>query len=109
MPHARKDTNSAAPPVFSPLRGELRPNGGKIGAGANARHDQSHIRIIRSAAAFRRNPRDVLVRVFDIAGFAMDAVLPIDHEPGLTSLFHPFVHRSRTVARRWSGIDVVLG
>jgi hypothetical protein len=34
LPHARKDTNSAAPPVFSPLRGELRPNGGKIGAGA---------------------------------------------------------------------------
>jgi hypothetical protein len=32
LPHARKDTNLAAPPVLPPLRGELRPNGGKIGA-----------------------------------------------------------------------------
>ena len=69
----------------------------------------SHIGIIRSATAFRRHPADVLVGVFDIAGFAVDAVLRIDDKARLPAVFRPFVNRSRTVARRGSGIDVVLG
>ena len=38
----------------------------------------SHIRIVRTAAAFRRDPHDVLRRVLDIAGLAMHAVLRVD-------------------------------
>jgi hypothetical protein len=43
--------------------------------------DLSHIRIIRPAAAFRRHPVNVLGRVLDVAGFAVDAVLSIDLQP----------------------------
>jgi hypothetical protein len=32
LPHARKDTKPAAPPVMFAPHGDLRPNGGKIGA-----------------------------------------------------------------------------
>ena len=40
----------------------------------------SHIRVVRPAAAFGRNPGDVLIRVLDVAGFAVDAILRVDHE-----------------------------
>src|SRR5437764_1090278 len=39
----------------------------------------SHIRVIRAAPAFRGNPGDVPVGVLDIAGFAMNAILGVDH------------------------------
>jgi len=39
-----------------------------------------HIRIVRPAAAFGRDPVDVLVRILDIAGFAVNAVLRVDLE-----------------------------
>ena len=37
-----------------------------------------HAGVVRSAAAFRCDPDDVLRRVFDIAGLAMHTVLRID-------------------------------
>ena len=41
----------------------------------------SHVRIVRPAAALRRDPVDVLRRILDVAGFAVDAVLRVDLEP----------------------------
>src|SRR6478752_6980329 len=41
-------------------------------------HKSSHVRIVRPAAAFGRDPDDVLRRVLDIAGLAMHAVLRVD-------------------------------
>ena len=69
----------------------------------------SHVRIFRPAAALRRHPGDVAVGVLDVAGFAVDAVLRVDHEPRLSALLHPFVDAGRAIARRGPGIDVVLG
>src|SRR5271170_1317558 len=69
----------------------------------------SHIRIIRPAAAFGRYPVDVLVGVLDVAGFAVDAVLRVDDVARLAALLDPFVDAGRAIARRRSGIDVVLG
>jgi hypothetical protein len=40
----------------------------------------SHIRIVRASTAFGRNPGDVFIGVLDIAGFAVDAVLGVDHK-----------------------------
>src|SRR5690349_7108225 len=70
---------------------------------------RSHIWIIRPAAAFGRHPGDVLVGVFDIAGFTVDAVLRVDHKAWLAGFLDPFINGSRAVTRRRSGIDVVLG
>ena len=53
-----------------------RPNAPTPGRSA------SHIRIVRPAAALGRHPGDVLVRVLDVAGFAVDAVLRVDDEFG---------------------------
>jgi hypothetical protein len=46
-----------------------------------------HIRIVWPAAAFRRNPVDVLRGILDVAGFAMHAVLRIDDEARIASRF----------------------
>src|SRR5262249_25791413 len=43
---------------------------------------RSHIRIIRPAPALGRNPGDVLIGIFDVASFAMNAILRVDHETG---------------------------
>src|SRR5471030_2395939 len=50
-----------------------------------------HIWVIRSAAAFRRNPGDVLIRVLDVAGFAVDAILRVDDELRAACLLDPFI------------------
>jgi hypothetical protein len=42
----------------------------------------SHCLVIRPAAALRWNPGNVAVRILDVTGFAVDAVLGIDHEAG---------------------------
>ena len=36
-----------------------------------------HVRIVRSAAAFRRDPVNVLTRVLDVAGFTVNTILCI--------------------------------
>src|SRR5690349_5136641 len=41
----------------------------------------SHVGIVRSAAAFRYDPIDVLARVLDVAGLAVNAVLGVDLQP----------------------------
>src|SRR6266581_2356832 len=69
----------------------------------------SHIRIIRPAPAFGRNPSYVLVRVFDVTGFTVNTVLRINHEAGLAGFLNPFINGRRAVTCRRSGIDVVLG
>ena len=40
----------------------------------------SHIGVIGSAAALGRNPGDVSIGILDVARFAVDAVLRVDHE-----------------------------
>src|SRR5688572_2524756 len=58
-----------------------------------------HVRIVRSAATFGDHPLDVLLRVLDVAGLAVHAILGVDLEAGVAALRHEFVHPSRTVAR----------
>ena len=69
----------------------------------------SHVGVIRPAAAFRGNPGDVLVRILDVAGFAVDAVLRVDHEFWGAGLLDPFINASGAVTRRRSGKNVMLG
>src|SRR5580658_5416645 len=85
---ARTQGHKAGPPSsrVPALQGSLGRNGGEIAAAA-----ESHIRIIRTAAAFGRDPGDILVRVLDVAGFAVDAVLPVDHVTGLARILDPFI------------------
>ena len=42
----------------------------------------SHVGVVGPSKTFRRNPRNVLRGVLDIAGFAMHTVLGVDLEPG---------------------------
>src|SRR5262245_11375463 len=87
----------------SPRTNELaakRPSPG--GAG-------SHVRIVRPAAAFRRHPDDILVRVLDVAGFAVDAVLRVDLEARARRFLDPFIDAGRTITAGGPRIDVMLG
>src|SRR5438105_11044169 len=58
---------------------------------------QSHGLVVGSAAAFRWNPGNIAVGILHVAGFAVDAVLGVDHEFGTTSLLHPFIDTGRTI------------
>src|SRR3954447_5380201 len=69
----------------------------------------SHRLVIGSAATLRRNPRDVTVGVFHVAGFAVNTILSIDDEPGSGGLLDPLIYRRRTIPARWPGKDIVLG
>src|SRR5215204_2031979 len=69
----------------------------------------SHIHVVRPAAALGRNPVDVLVRVLDVAGFAVDAVLGVDLVAHAALALDPFVHTRRAVELRGAAIDIVLG
>ena len=126
LPKARKHANPAAPRYSRaewlprPERRQNRggrecntPSCGRAGLAAGPSvtpsGGMSHIRIIRSAPAFRRNPSYVLVRIFDVTGFAMNAVLRVNDEAGLAGLLNPFINSRRAVTCRRSGIDVVLG
>src|SRR5262245_66006366 len=70
---------------------------------------RSHVRIARPAPALGGNPGDVLIRVLDIAGLAVNAVLRVDHVAGPTPLLHPFIDTGRAIARRRTTVDIVLG
>ena len=63
-----------------------------------------HIRIIRSAAAFGYSPINILCRVFDVAGFAVDAILAVDPEEFFTVFLDDFVNGGRAIALRRFGI-----
>src|SRR5208282_1804624 len=72
----------------------------------------SHARIVRSAPAFRRDPDDVLPRILDVAGLAVNAVRGIDLQPlcrtarGLVG--DEFVNRGRTIALLRSVVDLEI-
>src|SRR5260370_195014 len=44
-----------------------------------------HVRVIGPAAALRYHPIDVLLRVLNVAGFAMHAILRVDLQPLLAA------------------------
>src|SRR5262249_54024510 len=58
---------------------------------------QLHVGIVRATAAFGGGPIDVLRRVFDIAGFAVDAVLRVDLEARALLLLHDFIDAGRAI------------
>src|SRR5688500_14096345 len=58
-----------------------------------------HVRVVRAAAAFGNDPLDVLLRVLDVAGLAVNAVLRVDLQPRRPAVTHEFVDSSRTVTR----------
>ncbi len=69
-----------------------------------------HIRVVRPAAALGRGPDDVLRRVLDVAGFAVDAVLGVDLEARVLALLvvEHLVDarqgsRAAPVRRTWAG------
>src|SRR6266852_267715 len=68
-----------------------------------------HVGVIRSTAPFGGNPGDVLIRILDVAGFAVDAILRVDDKTWLPFLLKPFVDAGWTIARRWPAIAVMLG
>ncbi|EAV43418.1 hypothetical protein SIAM614_06528 [Stappia aggregata IAM 12614] len=68
-----------------------------------------HVRIVRAAGAFRNRPGDVAVRILDVAGLAVDAVLRIDLEPRrILTFLDPLIDARRAVTARWAGKDVVF-
>src|SRR3989338_7007649 len=54
-----------------------------------------HVRVVRPAAAFRRDPDDVLRGILDVAGLAMHAVLRVDLQARAGGLVHDFVDARR--------------
>src|SRR2546423_2214887 len=68
-----------------------------------------HIGVVRAPASFGGNPANVLIRILDVAGFAVDAILRIDHKAGLPTLLDPLIDSRWTIARRWPAIAVELG
>jgi hypothetical protein len=61
--------------------------------------DRLHVRVVGAVATLWDGPCDVLAWVFDIAGFAMHAVLEVNLEAWLFAFFcDHFVNACRTVA-----------
>src|SRR5690625_1523721 len=58
-----------------------------------------HVGVVRPSATFRYGPDNVLGWILDVAGFAVNAVLCIDHELRVRTLIIPdhFVHPGRTI------------
>src|SRR5690606_16162430 len=71
------------------------------GRGGRSRARVLHVRVVRAAAALRRGPDDVLRRVLDVAGFAVDAVLGVDDEARIGAVrlvgIDDFVHARRAI------------
>src|SRR6185437_3508623 len=75
-------------------RGDSEGNGNQC----NAQRVLLHIRIVRTAATFRRGPFDVLLRVLDVASFAVNTVLRVDLKAWTFGLLHDFVDAGRAIA-----------
>src|SRR3954470_24181765 len=61
----------------------------------------SHVGVVRALTTLRNDPVDVLGRVLDVAGLAVDAVLVIDLEARrLALLAHHLVDAGRAIALR---------
>ena len=64
-----------------------------------------HGAVIGAAAAFGAHPGDILGGVFDVAGFAVHAVLRVDLQAvAVVFVFHELVHARRAVARLGTGV-----
>src|SRR5262245_22086610 len=70
---------------------------------------KSHVRVVGSSATFGRNPGYILVRVLDIARFAVDAVLRIDDEFWGTRFLNPFIDPGGAITRRRACEYVMFG
>lgn len=58
-----------------------------------------HIGVVRPAAAFWRYPGDILRRVFNVAGFAVHAVLKVNLKAWLSgAILNHFIDTGRAVA-----------
>ncbi|ABA50132.1 hypothetical protein BURPS1710b_1868 [Burkholderia pseudomallei 1710b] len=91
-----KTKTGAEAPVFfaSP------PRAGRRDRPARGAGERSHVRVVRPAAAFRRDPHDVLRRILDVAGLAVHAVLRVDHEAvAAVVVLHEFIDGGRAEAR----------
>src|SRR4051794_20047383 len=65
-----------------------------------------HVRVIGASAAFWSDPVDVLGRVLDVAGLAVDAILGVDLEPRFTVLaLDEFVNACRAITLLGAAID----
>src|SRR5690554_7352650 len=60
----------------------------------SGQYTRLHVRIVRTTAAFRRYPGDVLGRILDVTGLAVDTVLGVDLELLAAAVFrfNHFVH-----------------
>jgi hypothetical protein len=67
-----------------------------------------HIGVIRPASTLGRYPGYILIRVLDVAGFAVNAVLRVDDIPGAAGFFDPFIHPCGAIARGRAAKAVVL-
>src|SRR4249919_2768527 len=74
-----------------------------------AQATRNRLAATQQAAAFGRNPGDILVGILDVARFAVDAVLRIDHEFRCARFFHPFIDAGWAVPRRGAGEHIVFG
>src|SRR5579875_3482390 len=72
-----------------------RRDQGRIVAGTSAQ--PSHIRVVGPAAAFGRHPDDVLIRILDVTGFAMHAILGVDDIFRGAAFLDPFVYARRAI------------
>ena len=64
-----------------------------------------HPRIVRTTATFWGHPDDVLRWVFDVAGFAVDAILGVDLQAvAVVFVLDEFVHTGRAIARFKAGV-----
>ncbi len=126
-PSSRRSARIDRPVPSPPPRGEkeqkgLLPQpspGGRASSTGNPlpeREEQGqrllHPHVVRPAAAFRRDPDDVLRRVLDVAGLAVHAVLRVDLQPRLAAFVPARTRRRRPgnsgfPARRSSGRLIV--
>src|SRR5690606_5525941 len=62
-----------------------------------------HVRVVRTTAAFRRYPGDVLSRILDVTGLAVNTVLGVDLEllAAAVVFLHHFVYAGRAVTLCW--------
>ena len=64
--------------------------------------DRLHVRVVGPVATLRDGPSDVLAWVFDVAGFAVHAVLKVNLEARLFAIFRDdFINACGTVALCW--------
>src|SRR5262245_1223326 len=70
------------------------------------RFNPLEVGIVRSAATLRRNPVYILAGVFDVASFAVHAVLSVDVEPrvGPSLVIENFIHPRWAISCRWLGV-----